>query len=131
VNIDVKNPQESIFVKDALNEAIYTLFDSNIKKSNYNSVINLDILSSKLEPLDFDENGYPILYRSKVVLKANIIDKNGKRRVYTIKGIYDFHISSNSVVNDQLRLTAFKKASINALNKLMALIAKDGIDESK
>jgi hypothetical protein len=81
--------------------------------------------------LDFDENGYPILYRSSVTLKAYVLDKNNKNRIYTVNGFYDFAISANSVINDQIKLNAFKKASINALNKLIALITKDGIDESK
>jgi hypothetical protein len=120
-----------VFLKDALNEAIYTLFNANISYKNPNTTINLSVISSSLEPLDYDENGYPILYRSSVNLKANIIDKNNKKRTYTVKGFYDFSISANSVINDQIKLNAFKKASINALNKLIALITKDGINESK
>jgi hypothetical protein len=91
----------------------------------------LSIISSSIEPLDFDENGYPILYRSFVNLQADIIDKNNKHRTYTVKGFYDFPISANSVINDQIKLNAFKRASVNALNKLIALITKDGINESK
>jgi hypothetical protein len=64
-------------------------------------------------------------------LQAKIIDKNNKKRIYVVKGTYDFATSPNSVINDQIKLNAFKKASINALNKLIALITKDGIDESK
>jgi hypothetical protein len=131
VDIDVKSPEENVFLKDALNEAIFTLFDSEISDTNSNTIIKLSILNSSLEPLDYDENGYPILYRSSVTLKAYILDKNNKKREYHVNGFYDFAVSVNSVINDQIKLNAFKKAAINALNKLIALITKDGINEFK
>ncbi|WP_330216782.1 LPS assembly lipoprotein LptE [Lebetimonas sp. JS138] len=129
VDIDVKQPQENVFLKDALNEAVYTLFGSNITNQNSNTTITLSIVSSSLDPLDYDKNGYPILYRSSVTLQANIIDKKNKKRTYSVNGTYDFATSPNSVINDQIKLNAFKKASINALNKLIALITKDAINE--
>ncbi|WP_238593961.1 hypothetical protein [Lebetimonas natsushimae] len=64
-------------------------------------------------------------------MKAEIIDKKHKKRTYIVNGFYDFPISANSVINDQIKLNAFKRSSINALNKLIALITKDGINESK
>ncbi|WP_369792117.1 LPS assembly lipoprotein LptE [Lebetimonas sp. JH292] len=127
--MDVKQPQENVFLKDALNEAVYTLFGSNITNQNSNTTITLSIVSSSLDPLDYDKNGYPILYRSSVTLQADITDKNNKKRTYSVNGTYDFATSPNSVINDQIKLNAFKKASINALNKLIALITKDGINE--
>jgi len=76
--------------------------------------------------LDYDKNGYPVLYRSIVNLSVNIIDKHGKKRTYSVSGTYDFRISSNSIIDDETKLNAYKNASINALNKLFANIAKDG-----
>jgi len=127
VEIDVKNPQETVFLKDALNDAVYTIFGSNVDKKNPNTTIKLVIVSSSLDPLDYDKNGFPILYRSSVKLKAYVTDKKNKKRVYLVDGTYDFSVSSNSVINDQIQLDSFKKASVNALNKLLALITKDGM----
>jgi len=127
VEIDVKNPQKTLFLKDALNDAVYTIFGANIDEKNPNTTIKLVIISSSLEPLDYDKNGFPILYRSEVSLKAYVTDKKNKKRVYLVDGSYDFTVSSNSVINDQIQLDSFKKASVNALNKLLALITKDGM----
>jgi len=127
VDIDVRNPQENVFLKDALNEAVYTIFGANRDKKNPNTVIRLLIIYSSLEALDYDKNGFPILYRSMVTLKAYVTDKKGKKRVYLVDGAYDFTVSSNSVINDQIQLDSFKKASVNALNKLLSLITKDGM----
>ena len=129
VNISTENPKESAFLKDALNDAVYTVFNANLvtEKQNPNTVIDISISSSNLTPLDYDENGLPILYRSAVTLKVKIIDKFKKIRYYTVSGNYDFAVSANSIINDQTKFDSFKQASINALNKLLAEITKDGV----
>ncbi|EDM23479.1 hypothetical protein FE773_02305 [Caminibacter mediatlanticus TB-2] len=129
VEVDVKNPRETIFLKDALNDAIYTILNKNIDFENYDTIIKVNPNSSSLSILDYDENGYPYLYRSSVVLKVEIVDKNKKKYNYTVSGSYDFTISTNSVITDQTQLDAYKKASINALNKLFAKITKEGIEK--
>ena len=126
VNINSKNPKKDAFLKDALHDAVYTIFDANLVDNNENTTIILYLLSSSINPLDYDENGFPILYRSEVKLKAKVIDKNKKVRFYNITGKYDFAVTANSVLNNQIKFDAFKKASIDALNKLLAKITIDG-----
>ncbi len=126
VNIDVENPRETIFLKDAINDAVYSSLGKDICHSNCDSTMIINPDSSTLEILDYDKNGYPVLYRSEVVLNITVIDKNGKKRNYSAEGTYDFRIQSNSIVDDETRLNAYKNASINALNKFFALLAKDG-----
>jgi len=126
VEIDIKNPRESIFLKDAINDAIYTFLNEDICYNNCDSIMKINSHSSSLEVLDYDENGYPLIYRSTVQLSVTIIDKSKVRRNYNVTGIYDFKVESQGVLNDEARLNAYKNASINALNKLFALIAKDG-----
>ena len=128
VNINSKNPKKDAFLKDALDDAVYTIFNANLVDNNEKTTIILSLLSSSITPLDYDENGFPILYRSKVSLKAKIIDKNKKVRFYNISGTYDFAVTANSVLNDQIKFDAFKKASIDALNKLVAKIAINGVN---
>ena len=125
VNIDIKNPRESIFLKDAVNDAVYTILNKNVCFNNCETTMIINPTFSSVDVLDYDKNGYPVLYRSKVVLSVDII-RNSKHRKYRIYGIYDFKIESQGVLNDEAKLNAYKNASINALNKLFAKIAKDG-----
>jgi hypothetical protein len=127
VEISPQKPKESAFLKDALNDAVYSVFNANLVNNNADTKIILSIYSSSLTPLDYDENGFPILYRSAVTLKAKVIDKHSKTHIYTVNGNYDFAISANSIINDQIKFDSFKQASINALNKLLAEITKDGV----
>jgi len=129
VEIDVKNPRKSIFLKDAINDAIYTLLGKDVCYNNCDSIMKINSQNSSLEVLDYDQNGFPILYRSIVYLNVTIIDKSNKKKIYNVEGTYDFRVESQGVLNDEAELNAYKNASINALNKLFALIAKDGVNK--
>jgi hypothetical protein len=124
VEIDVKNPRETIFFKDALNDAVYTVLGKSICNENCDTIIKIKNFSTSITALDFDTNGYPILYRSKVNLNVEV--KGKVHKVYSVNGNYDFSISNNSILTDQIKLEASKKATINALNKLFAKITEDG-----
>jgi len=126
VNLDIENPRESIFLKDAINDAIYTILNKNICYTNCDSIMKINSQNSSLIVLDYDQNGYPNLYRSIVRLNVTIINKFNKSKTYNVSGSYDFRVKSQGVLNDEAKLNAYKNASINALNKLFALIAKDG-----
>ncbi|WP_457560322.1 hypothetical protein [Caminibacter sp.] len=127
VDIDPKNPRETIFLKDAVNDAVYSILGKNLCTQNCDTILTVSANSSSIYPLDYDQNGLPILYRSKVVLNVTLAGKNKKTFNYSVTGIYDFKVSNDSVLTDQTKLNAYKLASINALNKLFAEITKDGI----
>jgi len=126
VNIDVQNPRETIFLKDAVNDAVYTLLGDDVCYNNCSSTLIITPSFSSLDVLDYDKNGYPVLYRSKVILNVILKAKDSKIKHYQVSGIYDFRIKSTSIVNDETKLNAYKNASINALNKLFAILAKEG-----
>ncbi|NPA12324.1 MAG: hypothetical protein GXO62_08775 [Epsilonproteobacteria bacterium] len=130
VNVDItaKNPREGVFLEDAVRDAVYSVFHKNLCFQNCDTILTIDSANNNLEAIDFDENGYPILYRSKVTLKVTLKDKTGKTRHYSVEGSYDFNVASQGVVTDQMKLQAYKRASINALNKLIANITKDGAE---
>jgi len=127
ININVENPRSSIFIKDAINQAVYTILGKNVCYNNCNTILKINSIIYNLNVLDYDKNGYPVLYRANVTLNVTLIAKNKKTYTYSVNGIYDFRIESNTVLNDEVKLNAYKNASINALNKLFALIAKDGV----
>jgi len=126
VKISAENPRETIFLKDAINDAVYSSLGKNLCYDNCKTVIDIISASSSLTPIYYDENGYPVIYRMEVNIKAKITDKNGRLRIYSVNGSYDFKVESNSILTDQIKLEAYKKASINALNKLFAKLTKDG-----
>ena len=130
VEIDVKNPIDSIFLKDALNESVLSVFNARVKE-NGDSKIELSILSSNLSTLDYDKNGYPILYRASVSIKAYVTDVNNTLNTYIGNGSYDFSISSDSILSDNLKHNAIKEAFLKALQVIEFKIAERGMDDNK
>jgi len=130
VEIDIKNPVDAIYLKDALNEAVLSVFNAKLKK-NGDSKIKLSILSSSLSTLDYDKNGYPILYRASVSIKAYVEDINNSVHSYTGSGSYDFSVSSDSILSDNLKHNAIKEAFLKALQVIEFKIAQRGMDDNK
>ncbi len=125
LKIDITAPQTSIFIKDALRVAIFTVFGKNIDK-NATSQINVTSLNANLSSVDYDVNGFANLYRATVVLNCIFIDKFNKKHFLTVSGTYDFSVTNQSILDDQLKLNAYKVAAINALDILYAKITKIG-----
>jgi len=129
VEIDVKNPVDSIFLKDALNEAVLSVFNAKVNK-NGDSKIKLKILSTSLSVLDYDKNGYPILYRTNVSIQAYVTDVKNNLNSYTGSGSYDFSISSDSILSDDLKHNAIKEAFFKALQIIEFKIAQRGMNDN-
>ncbi|MEO1958141.1 MAG: hypothetical protein ABGX23_01170 [Nautiliaceae bacterium] len=126
--INPSSPREDIFFKDALNDSVYTILDKRLCfDSNCDTILEIISNSFHLTPIDYDENGFPIAYRADVVLKVKVVDKHKKVRFYSSSGSYDFKITDDSVITDEVKLNAIKEASVNALRELFAKITKDGI----
>jgi len=126
VDIDIKNPTDSIFLKDALNEAVLSVFNAKVS-DNADSKIKLYIISASVDPLDYDQNGYAILYRASSTIKAEITDINNTITTYTGSGTYDFSINADSLVSDNLKHNALKESFVKALQIIEFKIANRGI----
>ena len=134
VEVNIKNPIDSIFLKDALNEAVVSVFNAKIGLENSaNSSINLTINSVNIYAIDYDKNGYPILYRAQTSISAGIIDINKTYNSYSASGSYDFSIASNAVLSDDIKHNAIKEAFLKALQMIEFKIAQKGIksDDNK
>jgi len=127
VEIDVKNPTESVFLKDALNEAVLSVFNAKVNQ-NSNTKLKLVVNSSRISVLDYDKNGYPILYRASSSITAYITDLNGSSSSYRGSGSYDFSLLKDSVLSDNLRNNAIKESFLRALQEIEFKIAQKGLE---
>ena len=127
VDISVKNPTDSVFLKDALNEAVLSVFNSKVTSKNANSKIRLKVNSVGVSTLDYDENGYAILYRANASITAYVTDKNDTTSSYNGSGSYDFLVNSNANVSDDIKHNAIKEAFLKALQIIEFKIANRGM----
>ncbi|BCD60765.1 MULTISPECIES: LPS assembly lipoprotein LptE [unclassified Nitratiruptor] len=124
VSVYLRDPENAVLVKDAVNEAILKrLSGSLVAKSRADTIMRVAIASVSFTPLQYDENGYVIYYRTKVLLKTDITDKSGQTRHIKATGVYDFPIEPNSVITDNLRYVAIKEASAKAIDAIISRLA--------
>lgn len=129
VEIDVKNPTESLFLKDALNQSVVTVLGGKVStKENADSTVYLTLESVSTGAIDYDQNGYAILYRVTSTFDAKVKDKHNKKYKYSVSGNYDFAIESNSVLDEQTKQSATKQSFLRALDELSAKISEKGME---
>lgn len=126
VIVPLEDPENAIIIKDATRKAVVTRFHS--------SLVPLDEAKTKLVvsmgtigfvPLQYDENGYIIVYRAVVSITVTRTSKYETKR-YNSKGNFDFTIEPNAVITDTQRFDAISKASLKALDSFVAQVGAEG-----
>ncbi len=126
--VSLIDPQNSVLITDALREAVISKFHSNLtSKDKADSWMQTTLNSINFQPIQYDNNGYVIAYKTIVTLKTKYHDKNKKIRVINTTGDYDFSIEANSVISDNKRFEAIKFASIKAMDELISKISIKGM----
>ncbi len=132
VEISLEDPENSVIIKDAVNQAIVSQFHSIAsKKKDASSKLYLVLKSVSFIPIEYDKNGYVTAYKTYVSLQSKYIDKENKKHTIDTSGNYDFPIESNSLISDTKRFEAIKFASEKALDELRSKIAIRRINDNK
>ena len=122
VAIDISNPEISVVLKDALNNAILSKFDAQLvsyEKSNTQLYGTLSGVS--MTPLQYDSDGYVSVYRANATVTLQIVQKT-RTSTFTQSGYYDFSVSTGAISSDTQRIEAIKEASAKALDNIIAAI---------
>ncbi|WP_281950341.1 LPS assembly lipoprotein LptE [Nitrosophilus kaiyonis] len=127
VKVYLRDPENAVLIKDAINEAVISRFKGSLAPKRYaDSEIYISLKSVSFTPLQYDKNGYVIYYRAVTTL--NIVYKNKKEsRSIDVSGNYDFPIEPNSVISDTKRFEAIRESSKKALDKFISQISIIGL----
>ncbi len=128
VKISRKDPKNSVFIKDAVNEAVVGRFGSRLtdkKDADTNLLVSIESVS--FSPTVYNKDGYVIAYKTRVTLSINYKTINGNSKNFSTVGEYDFPVEANSVISDTKRFDAIKFASADAINEIISKISIIGI----
>ena len=126
VVISFKDPENSVLIKDALDNAILDVFHNSLTEKRYaQSHLKISILDIEYTPIQYDTNGYIIAYRAVTTLKI-IREKGDNKKTYITKGIYDFSIVANAVMTDKERFDAINLGSLKAIKSFIAKVSAGG-----
>ncbi len=127
IELNLVDPKNSIFVADTLREMISSKLGRRLAlKHEANNIINVKMNNLEFLPLIYDKNGYVIKYKARLNLDFNVVFKNGKSESFSTRGSYNFDISPNSIISDNIRTEAIKNASSEAFDEFISIIAIKG-----
>ncbi|MEO1954808.1 MAG: LPS assembly lipoprotein LptE [Campylobacterales bacterium] len=126
VIISLRDPENSVIIKDSVDAAIIEVFHTSlVDKKDAKVHLVLSISNPSYSPIQYDENGYIVAYRTTIVLHIKKYF-NGISKNYTARGTYDFNIAPNSVITDQERFQAIKEGAKKAIKSFLAQISAEG-----
>ncbi len=128
VKTSLQDPENTVLIRDAVNEAVISRFRSRIvPRKNADSLLFVALKKVSFLPIQYDKNGYVIAYKTYVDLSTHYRDRNGHEGEIASRGDYDFTIESNSVISDTKRFEAIKHASYKALDEFISKLSVKGI----
>ncbi len=128
VQTSLEDPENTVLIRDAINEAVIMKFRSRIvAKKDARSILSMKLKRVSFLPIQYDKNGYVIAYKTYVDLLTKYRDKNGQGGEILSRGDYDFAIESNSVISDTKRFEAIKNASYKAVDEFISKLSIKGI----
>lgn len=128
VSIRRQDPQNSVLIKDAVNEAIVSRFGAKLTtKEQADTMLHVAIDSISLSPTVYDKYGYVTAYKTTVVLSIKYEGADKKVQHLNASGEYDFSIQANSIISDTRRFEAIRYASLDAIDEFVSKIAIKGL----
>jgi len=126
VLVSMQDPENAVIIKDAARKAVITRFHSSlVPQVEAKTTLWLELSNIGFTPLQYDANGYVIVYRANINIK--VTRRTGEeKKVYHSKGNFDFTIEPNAIITDSQRFDAIKNASLKALDSFVAQVGAEG-----
>ena len=126
VYISMTDPENTVVLKDALDEAVIRRFQTNLRHhSKAKTHLRIELRNVGFSALQYDSNGYVISYRTTIHLEIIRKTQNFTKR-YKAVGNYDFAIDPNAIITDQQRFEAIANSATKALDSFVAQVAAEG-----
>ena len=124
--ISAKDPENSVIIKDAVDQAVIDVFHASLVDAKYaETTLLINISDPTYEPLQYNDNGFVISYRATVVLMITR-ESEVLKKSYSSIGHYDFSVVPNAVLTDRERYDAIKYSSIKAISSFVSQVSAEG-----
>jgi hypothetical protein len=124
--ISMQDPENTVLIKDAVNEAVVTKFKASlVDEKNSDTHLRIAISKIRFSPLQYNLEGYIVTYRTYIVLQI-LRTKDNESQTYISNGVYDFAIEPNAIISDKARFQAIKQSAQKAIDSFIAAVASQG-----
>ncbi len=129
--ISMSDPENTVVLKDALDEAVIRRFQTNLRhRKDAATHLKIELKNVNFTALQYDSNGYVISYRTTINLAVTRITTDLTKQYHAL-GYYDFTISPNAIITDQQRFDAISISATKALDSFVAQVAAEGTRTAK
>ncbi len=131
LSIDINNSQNSILIKDAMNEMVLNRFEAQLtqNKELADTYVLVKLGSVSHSVLASDNEGYAKTYRADVTIAVQYQKRGEVKKNISVSNYYDYNVESDALVSDQQKQEAVKNAATKALSDLFSKIAVNSFKE--
>ncbi len=133
IKIDINNAQNSVLIKDAMNEMIINQFNATLTndKAKADTIVNVALSGVSHTAISSDNEGYAKTYRTSVSVTVNYKKQNNPNISIKVSNYYDYSVDTDSTLTEQKKQEAVKIAATKALSDIFSKIAITSLKESK
>lgn len=127
VRIDLKDPKNTVIVKDTITKLLVQKLGTKIVKDKNlaDTIMNVSLKSVKMKVLEYDTDGYNEVYKAtvKILVKYTKIQTKETKK-FTVSGEDTFTVDdSDGTISDTERFEAIENASDDALDEVLSRLA--------
>ena len=131
LKVDIENSENSVYVKDAMNELIINKFKATLTddKSTADTLVTVRLSNVSHVAMSTDDDGYAQSYRTTVGIITTYQKRDQEIKTITVRNYYDYSVDEDSIITDQKKKVAVGFAASKALSDLFSKIAVHNMKE--
>lgn len=124
VKISLRDPQNSVELKDTISRSIFERIHSRVvDKQEADSVVEVELQNVLFHSLAENKTGFATFYRCEVNVRFKYTNRyTQSTRIFTKKGYYNFSLGESSNITDSVRIEAINEAVIQALDGFISQV---------
>ena len=124
VKISLRDPQNSVELKDSVSRSIFERLHSRVvDKQEADSVVEVELQNVLLHTLAENKTGFATFYRCEVNVRFKYTNRyTQSTRIFSKKGYYNFSLGNSSNITDSIRMEAINEAVIQALDGFISQV---------
>ena len=124
VTISLRDPQNSVELKDSVSRSIFERLHSRVvDKQEADSVVEVELQNVLFHTLAENKTGFATFYRCEVNVRFKYTNRyTQSTRIFSKKGYYNFSLGNSSNITDSIRMEAINEAVIQALDGFISQV---------
>ncbi len=127
VKISLRDPQNSVELKDSVSRSIFERLHSRVvDKQEADSVVEVELQNVLFHTLAENKTGFATFYRCEVNVRFKYTNRyTQSTRIFSKKGYYNFSLGNSSNITDSIRMEAINEAVIQALDGFISQVGME------